>query len=89
MANLIPRRRSKSKKERAAQAAGNVVSSAGTIIKARIAWLAGKKATKVAAPAVAVGTAAVVAKKRLHRSDTPEATVPQTVDATPTPAAAA
>lgn len=52
---IIPRR--KSKKQRA-------VDAAITFIKARIAWLAGKKAAKVAAPAVAVGAAAAIAKKR-------------------------
>jgi hypothetical protein len=55
MANLRIRR--KSKKQRALQAAV-------TFVKARIAWVAGKKAAKVAVPAAAVGTAAVVAKKR-------------------------
>jgi hypothetical protein len=55
MSKLIPRR--KSKKQRALDAAA-------TFVKARIAWLAGKKAAKVAAPAVAVGAAAAIAKKR-------------------------
>ena len=44
--------------------AGAAFSAAMFFLKARIAWLAGKKAAKVAAPAVAVGTAAVVVKKR-------------------------
>jgi hypothetical protein len=73
MAILISRRR-KSKKERALQAAGKAGSAAMTFVKARIAWLAGKKAAKVAAPAVAVGTVAVVARKRSHsHSHTPTA----------------
>jgi hypothetical protein len=63
MPNLSIRRKP-SKKQRAARMAGKAGSAAVTFMKARIAWLAGKKATKVAAPAVAVGTAAVVAKKR-------------------------
>jgi hypothetical protein len=55
MSKLIPSR--KSKRQRALNAATKVA-------KARIAWLAGKKATKFAAPAVAIGAAAAVAKKR-------------------------
>jgi uncharacterized membrane protein len=61
-------RRKKSKKERALSAVGTAASAAGTYVKAKVAWLVGRKATKVAAPAVAVGTAAVVAKKRHDRT---------------------
>jgi hypothetical protein len=56
--------RRKSKKQRALSAMSKAASAAGTYVKAKVAWVAGKKAAKVAAPAVAVGTAAVVAKKR-------------------------
>jgi hypothetical protein len=70
MAILTIRR--KTKKQRALSAAGKATSAAGKFIKARIAWLAGKKAAKVAAPAVAVGTAAVVVKKRSGGHDTPQ-----------------
>jgi hypothetical protein len=84
MANLTLRR-NRSKKQRAASAVGKAAATTGKVIKARIAWLAGKKATKVAAPAVAVGTAAVVAKKRFDRGDNAEqTTTPQAVDSTPT-----
>jgi hypothetical protein len=69
-------RRSKSKKQRALSAAGKATSAAGKFVKARIAWLAGKKVAKVAAPAVAVGTVAVVAKKRSGSHDTPTAPEP-------------
>ena len=69
MAILTIRR--KTKKQRALSAAGKATSAALTFLKARIAWLAGKKATKVAAPAVAVGTAAVVVKKRSGGQSTP------------------
>ncbi|HEU4974722.1 MAG TPA: hypothetical protein VFT50_06495 [Baekduia sp.] len=68
MATITLRRRT-SKKQRALQAAGKATTVARKAIKARIAWLMGKKATKVAAPAVAVGTAAVVVKKRSGRFD--------------------
>jgi hypothetical protein len=62
---IISLRRSPTKKQRAASAAGKAGSAAWTFLKARIAWAAGKKAAKVAVPAAAaVGTAAVVAKKR-------------------------
>jgi hypothetical protein len=61
---IITLRRKPSKKQRAMSAAGTAASAAVKFAKARIAWLAGKKAAKVAAPAVAVTTAAVVAKKR-------------------------
>jgi hypothetical protein len=63
MANLSIRRR-KTKKQRAAAAASKAGSAAWTFVKARVAWVAGKKAAKVAVPAAAAGTAAVVAKKR-------------------------
>jgi hypothetical protein len=86
MANLILRRSRKSKKRRAANAVGRAVSAAGTIVKARIAWLAGKKAAKVAAPAVAVGTAAVVAKKRFDRSPSPDSDASRPIDSAPTSA---
>ena len=61
MANLTIRRR-KTKKQRAASAATKAGSAAVTFLKARLAWAAGKKATKVAVPAAAAGTGAVVAK---------------------------
>ena len=73
MANLTIRRRT-TKKQRALRTAGKAGSAAGKagsaaikLLKARIAWLAGKKAAKVVVPAAAVGTAAVVAKKRSGR----------------------
>ena len=56
--------RRKSKKQRALSAMSKAATATRKYVKARIAWIAGRKATKVAAPAVAVGTAAVVAKKR-------------------------
>ena len=61
---IISLRRTPSKKQRAANAAGKAGSAAWTFLKARVAWAAGKKAAKVAVPAAAVGTAAVVVKKR-------------------------
>jgi hypothetical protein len=64
-------RRHKSKKQRAASAASTASSAAWTFVKARLAWAAGKKAAKVAVPAAAVGTAAVVARKRHSHSVTP------------------
>jgi hypothetical protein len=63
MRSLTLKRRP-SKKERALNTAGKVGSAVALYLKARIAWLAGKKAAKVAAPALAAGTAAVVVKKR-------------------------
>ncbi|QEC46271.1 hypothetical protein FSW04_00885 [Baekduia soli] len=63
MANLTIRRR-QTPQQRALRAASKAGSAALTYAKARIAWLAGKKAARVAAPAVVVGTAAVVVKKR-------------------------
>jgi hypothetical protein len=72
--------RSKSKKQRAASAASKASSAAWTFVKARVAWAAGKRATKVAVPAAAVGTAAVVAKRRhsSHDDPAPSATVNST-----------
>lgn len=70
MANLTIRRR-KTKSQRAANAASKAGSAAFTFLKARIAWVAGKKAAKVAVPAAAAGTAAVVAKKRFSHHDEP------------------
>src|SRR4051812_50184294 len=61
---LLTIRRRKTKSQRALIAASKAGSAAITFLKARIAWVAGKKAAKVAVPAAAVGTAAVVAKKR-------------------------
>jgi hypothetical protein len=83
MANLTIRRR-KSKKARAVSAAGKASSAAVTFLKARIAWVAGKKAAKVAVPAAAVGTAAVVAKKRAsHQHDAQSAPSTTGVNAVP------
>jgi hypothetical protein len=72
---IISLRRTPSKKQRAASAAGKAGSAAWTFLKARVAWVAGKKAAKVAVPAAAVGTAAVVVKKRsaAHHDDEPSA----------------
>jgi len=75
MANLSIRRQ-KSKQQRAVSAAGKAGSAAVTFLKARIAWAAGKKATKVAVPAAAVTTAAVVAKKRASASHDEETDAP-------------
>jgi hypothetical protein len=61
---IISIRHRQTKKQRAASAAGKAGSAAWTFLKARVAWVAGKKVAKVAVPAAAVGTAAVVAKKR-------------------------
>jgi hypothetical protein len=63
MASLTLRRR-KTKTQRAMSAAEKAGSAAVTFVKARLAWIAGRKAAKVAVPAAAVGTAAMVAKKR-------------------------
>ncbi|WP_155891845.1 hypothetical protein [Conexibacter woesei] len=65
--------RHKTKKQRAATAASRASSAAWTFLKARIAWAAGKRATKVAVPAAAVGTAAIVARRHSSHSDTPPA----------------
>jgi hypothetical protein len=90
MANITLRRRT-SKKQRALKAASKAGRIAMTAIKARIAWIAGKKAAKVAAPAVAVGTAAVVVKKqRSGRCDgTPgdEGSPERPIESAPTSAA--
>jgi hypothetical protein len=64
--------RQKSKKQRAASVASRASSAAWTFLKARIAWAAGKRATKVAVPAAAVGTAAIVAKRHASHASTPE-----------------
>jgi hypothetical protein len=87
---IISIRRRQTKKERAASAASKAGSAAWTFLKARIAWAAGKKAVKVAVPAAAVGTAAVVAKKR--SAGHPEPSAPSTSGvnaATPTAAGVA
>jgi hypothetical protein len=68
MASLTIRRR-KSKKERAVKSVGKAGSAAVTFLKARVAWLMGKKAAKVAVPAAAAGTAAVVARKRFSHHE--------------------
>lgn len=73
-------RRTKSKKQRAASAASRGASAAWTFVKARVAWAAGKRATKVAVPAAAVGTAAIVARKHSH-SEPPAP--PASVNSTP------
>ena len=65
-------------------AAGKAGSAAVTFLKARIAWIAGKKAAKVAVPAAAVGTAAVVAKKRSASHHAEPAPPPTGVNAVPT-----
>ena len=69
-------------------AAGKAGSAAVTFLKARIAWVAGKKAAKVAVPAAAVGTAAVVAKKRAG-SHHEEPAAPSTTGVNATPQAPA
>jgi hypothetical protein len=61
---IISIRHRQTKRQRAVDAAGKAGSAAWTLLKARVAWIAGKKVAKVAVPAAAVGTAAVVAKKR-------------------------
>jgi hypothetical protein len=84
MANLSLRHR-KTKTQRAASAASKAGSAAIAFLKARLAWAAGKKATKVAVPAAAAGTAAVVAKKRFSRDETPQPGPSTTgVDSVPT-----
>ncbi|MCZ4493342.1 MAG: hypothetical protein QOH30_208 [Baekduia sp.] len=77
-------RRKPSKKQRAMRAAGTATSVATKFVKARIAWLAGKKVAKVAAPAVAVGTAAVVAKKRSGGRHEAHAAAAPSMNAVPT-----
>jgi hypothetical protein len=63
--------RHKTKKQRAATAASRASSAAWTFLKARVAWAAGKRATKVAVPAAAVGTAAIVARRHSHSEPPP------------------
>ncbi len=75
---IISIRRRQTKKQRAASAAGKAGSAAWTFLKARVAWVAGKKAAKVAVPAAAVGTAAVVAKKRSSAGHHPHHEGPST-----------
>jgi hypothetical protein len=87
---IISIRRRQTKKQRAASAASKAGSAAWTFLKARIAWAAGKKAAKVAVPAAAVGTAAVVAKKRSAGHHEPAGPSTSGVNAvTPTPAGVA
>jgi hypothetical protein len=81
MATLSLHRHKKTKKQRAASAASTASSAAWTFLKARIAWAAGKRATRVAVPAAAVGTVAVVAKKRHSHAETP--TPDASVNSTP------
>jgi hypothetical protein len=59
MANLIRRR--KSKKQRALK---TVTSVAAKAAKVRLAWAGAKTGVKIVVPAIAVGTAAAIAKKR-------------------------
>jgi hypothetical protein len=77
-------RRRPTKKQRAASAASKAGSTVWTFMKARIAWAAGKK---VAVPAAAVGTAAVVAKKRSAGHHEPAAPSTSGVNAVPPTAA--
>jgi hypothetical protein len=87
---IISIRRRQTKKQRAASVAGKAGTAAWTFLKARIAWAAGKKAAKVAVPAAAVGTAAVVAKKRSAGQHEPAAPPASGVNAaTPTAAGVA
>ncbi|HEY6761005.1 MAG TPA: hypothetical protein VI318_16025 [Baekduia sp.] len=87
MPSLTIRRR-KTKSQRAVSAASKAGSAAWTFMKARVAWIAGKKAARVAVPAAAVGTAAVVVKKRSSHHEPPAP--PSGVNATPpTPAGVA
>jgi hypothetical protein len=88
MAILTIRRR-KTKKQRAVGAAGQAGSAAITFLKARIAWVMGKKAAKVAVPAAAAGTAAVVAKKRFSHSHDAEQPAPSTTGVNSVPQAPA
>jgi hypothetical protein len=83
MPSLTIRRRKTTPAQKAAAAAGKAGSAAWTFLKARVAWAAGKKATKVAVPAAAVGTAAVVAKKRASHGGEPTSP-PAPVDSVPT-----
>jgi hypothetical protein len=87
---IISIRHRQTKKQRAASAATKAGSAAWTFLKARIAWAAGKKAAKVAVPAAAVGTAAVVAKKRSSAShEEPAPSTSGVNGTTPTPAGVA
>ncbi|MES1193250.1 MAG: hypothetical protein ABUM26_02925 [Solirubrobacterales bacterium] len=84
---IISIRHRQTKKQRAASAAGKAGSAAWTFLKARVAWVAGKKVAKVAVPAAAVGTAAVVAKKRSGASHPEPAPSTSGVNAVPPTAA--
>jgi hypothetical protein len=84
---IISIRHRQTKKQRAVSVAGKASSAVWTFLKARIAWVAGKKAARVAVPAAAVGTAAVVAKKRSSASHPGPAPSTSGVNAVP-PAAA-
>jgi hypothetical protein len=75
---IISIRRRQTKKQRAASVAGKAGSAAWTFAKARIAWIAGKRAAKVAVPAAAIGTAAVVAKKRSSAAHHEQQAAPST-----------
>jgi uncharacterized protein involved in cysteine biosynthesis len=89
MANLTLRRR-RSKQQRALSAVSKARSAAMTFVKARIAWLAGKNVAKVAVPAAAVGTVAMVAKKRSSQGQEEHPSSPNGLDAVPSaPAGAA
>jgi hypothetical protein len=78
---LLPIRRRRSRQQRALGAVRTARSAAVTLIKARIAWLLGKRAARVAAPAIAVGTAAVIVKRRSHKDEGEP--VPVTVTSVP------
>ena len=84
---IISIRHRQTKKQRAASAASKAGSAAWTFMKARIAWVAGKKAAKVAVPAAAVGTAAIVAKKRSAGHHEPAAPSTSGINAMPPTAA--
>jgi hypothetical protein len=63
-------RRKPSKSRRAVSTVNKAGSALVKLVKARIAWLAAKKVAKVAGPAVAAGTVAVVATtRRDHKHD--------------------
>ncbi|MET0603421.1 MAG: hypothetical protein ABW167_15655 [Baekduia sp.] len=85
---IISIRHRQTKKQRAASVAGKAGSAAWTFLKARVAWIAGKKVAKVAVPAAAVGTAAVVVKKRSAGHAEPTAPSTSGVNATVPPTAA-
>jgi len=86
---IISIRHRQTKKQRAASVAGKASSAAWTFLKARIAWVAGKKAAKVAVPAAAVGTVAVVAKKRRAGHSAPAPSASGVNGVAPTPAGVA